>query len=142
MKKKSIFIGISILLFIGLFILTGCSNKDDKNEIDKVAVALNNAVIEIQNDTEESDIEYTVSLIQNKLERYTIISVGKDEYTKPINSESFETSLYMDSSSRFSRGSATNIMVYDKETQKYYALTIGYYGYTPSFAGTIELKRN
>ena len=137
MKKKSLFIGISILLFIGLFILTGCSNKDDKNEIDKVAVALNNAVIEIQ-----SDIEYTVSLIQNKLERYTIISVGKDEYTKPINSESFETSLYMDSSSRFSRGSATNIMVYDKETQKYYALTIGYYGYTPSFAGTIELKRN
>ena len=158
MKKKIVSILLIGILFIGL---TGCgknnSNNVSKNENNNLIETLNNISDNIVSDWKNKGYHYdiAVSIIQNKLNDYTIIASGDSEFKnaideteyviKPENYDgnSFHATYVMKSSEN-----VNYFLVLDKNKNKYYNVQIKYktmklddyeYDY-PVFSSATELK--
>ena len=159
MKKKILSVLLIGILIIGL---TGCgknnSNNVSNNENNSLIEALNNISDNIVSDWKNKGYHYdiAVSIIQNKLNGYTIIASGDSEFknaidkteyvNKPENYDgnSFHATYVMKSSEN-----VNYFLVLDKNTNKYYNVQIKYetmklddkyeYDY-PVFSNANELK--
>ena len=159
MKKKIVSVLLIGILLIGL---TGCgknnSNNVSNNENNSLIEALNNISDNIVSDWKNKGYHYdiAVSIIQNKLNGYTIIASGDSEFknaidkteyvNKPENYDgnSFHATYVMKSSEN-----VNYFLVLDKNTNKYYNVQIKYetmklddkyeYDY-PVFSNATELK--
>ena len=159
MKKKILSVLLIGILIIGL---TGCgknnSNNVLNNENNSLIETLNNISDNIVSDWKNKGYHYdiAVSIIQNKLNGYTIIASGDSEFknaidkteyvNKPENYDgnSFHATYVMKSSEN-----VNYFLVLDKNTNKYYNVQIKYktmklddkyeYDY-PVFSNATELK--
>ena len=164
MKKKFLCLGIVAILITMLVLLTGCgenTNSDQgsaNNEDNSLIETLNNISDNIVSDWKNKGYHYdiAVSIIQNKLNDYTIIASGDSEFknkidtteyvNKPENYDgnSFHATYVMKSSEN-----VNYFLVLDKNKNKYYNVQIKYetmklddkyeYDY-PVFSNAKELK--